>query len=93
MSFHTANLRWKIVTFLVAPITFVMTLDRTAMTVAAPTIQKEFGLSIVEMSMILTVYFWFHQRALVGHDDRHAAGGELRMVIRLPRGAGWGAVR
>ena len=58
MSFHTANLRWKIVAFLVAPITFVMTLDRAAMTVAAPTIQKEFGLSIVEMSMILTVYFW-----------------------------------
>jgi ACS family glucarate transporter-like MFS transporter len=44
--------------FLVAPITFVMTLDRAAMTVAAPTIQKEFGLSIVQMSMILTVYFW-----------------------------------
>jgi ACS family glucarate transporter-like MFS transporter len=52
------NMRWKIVTLLVAPITFVMTLDRAAMTVAAPTIQKEFGLSIVEMSLILTVYFW-----------------------------------
>ena len=52
------NLRWKIVTLLVAPITFVMTLDRAAMTIAAPTIQAEFGLSIVEMSLILTVYFW-----------------------------------
>jgi MFS transporter, ACS family, glucarate transporter len=58
MSHRTANLRWKIVAFLIAPITFVMTLDRAAMTVAAPTIQKELGLSIVEMSMILTVYFW-----------------------------------
>ncbi|GAB2300958.1 hypothetical protein Dimus_034993 [Dionaea muscipula] len=28
------------------------------MTVAAPTIQTELGLSIVQMSMILTVYFW-----------------------------------
>ena len=36
----------------------VMTLDRAAMTVAASTIQKEFGLTIVEMSLILTVYFW-----------------------------------
>src|ERR1700741_629487 len=58
MSRNISNLRWKIVAFLIAPITFVMTLDRAAMTVAAPTIQKELGLSIVEMSMILTVYFW-----------------------------------
>jgi MFS transporter, ACS family, glucarate transporter len=55
---NVSNLRWKIVAFLIAPVTFVMTLDRAAMTVAAPTIQKELGLSIVEMSMILTVYFW-----------------------------------
>jgi ACS family glucarate transporter-like MFS transporter len=55
---RVSNLRWKVVTLLVAPITFVMTLDRAAMTVAAPTIQKEFGLTIVEMSLILTVYFW-----------------------------------
>jgi ACS family glucarate transporter-like MFS transporter len=58
MLHNISSIRWKIVAFLVAPITFVMTLDRAAMTVAAPTIQKELGLSIVEMSMILTVYFW-----------------------------------
>ncbi|OXC76637.1 MFS transporter [Caballeronia sordidicola] len=52
------NLRWGIVSLLVAPITFVMTLDRAAMTIAAPTIQKELGLSLVEMSVILTIYFW-----------------------------------
>ena len=52
------HLRWKIVALLVAPLTFVMTLDRAAMAVAAPTIQNELGLSIVEMSMILTIYFW-----------------------------------
>lgn len=55
---HVNHLRWKIVAFLVAPLTFVMTLDRAAMAVAAPTIQGELGLSIVEMSMILTIYFW-----------------------------------
>jgi ACS family glucarate transporter-like MFS transporter len=58
MSVNVSALRWKIVTLLIAPITFVMTLDRAAMTVAAPTVQKEFGLSLVEMSVILTVYFW-----------------------------------
>lgn len=58
MSRHVRHLRWKIVALLVAPLTFVMTLDRTAMAVAAPTIQSELGLSIVEMSMILTIYFW-----------------------------------
>ncbi|WP_052421029.1 MFS transporter [Paraburkholderia ferrariae] len=52
------HLRWKIVAFLVAPMTFVMALDRAAMAVAAPTIQNELGLSLVQMSMILTVYFW-----------------------------------
>lgn len=55
---NTNHLRWKIVALLVAPLTFVMTLDRAAMAVAAPTIQSELGLSIVEMSMILTIYFW-----------------------------------
>jgi MFS transporter, ACS family, glucarate transporter len=58
MSRNVNHLRWKIVALLVAPLTFVMTLDRTAMAVAAPTIQSELGLSIVEMSMILTIYFW-----------------------------------
>src|SRR5476649_441442 len=58
MSGYVSTLRWKIVTLLIAPITFVMTLDRAAMTVAAPTVQKEFGLSLVQMSVILTVYFW-----------------------------------
>jgi ACS family glucarate transporter-like MFS transporter len=43
---------------LVGPITFVMSLDRTAMVVAAPTIQKEYGFSLVEMSLILTSFSW-----------------------------------
>jgi MFS transporter, ACS family, glucarate transporter len=66
---RVSNLRWKVVTLLVAPITFVMTLDRAAMTVAAPTIQKEFGLTIVEMSLILTVYFWTYALALLSQLD------------------------
>ena len=32
---HVNHLRWKIVAFLLAPLTFVMTLDRAAMAVTA----------------------------------------------------------
>jgi ACS family glucarate transporter-like MFS transporter len=44
--------------FLIAPLTFVMSLDRTAMVVAAPTIQKEFGFTLIQMSWILTSFSW-----------------------------------
>ncbi|HEX3349328.1 MAG TPA: MFS transporter [Acetobacteraceae bacterium] len=43
---------------LIGPITFVMSLDRTAIVVAAPTIQKEYGFSLVEMGWILTSFSW-----------------------------------
>jgi len=52
------GLRWSIMFFLLAPITFVMSLDRTAIAVAAPTIQHEYGFSLVEMSVILTSFSW-----------------------------------
>jgi ACS family glucarate transporter-like MFS transporter len=54
----TRGLRWRLMFFLIAPLTFVMSLDRTAMVVAAPTIQKEFGFTLVEMSWILTSFSW-----------------------------------
>jgi ACS family glucarate transporter-like MFS transporter len=44
--------------FLLTPITFVMSLDRTAITVAAPTIQHEYGFTLAEMSLILTRFSW-----------------------------------
>ena len=53
-----AGLRWWIVIGLIGPITFVMSLDRTAIVVAAPTIQHEYGFSLVEMSWILTSFSW-----------------------------------
>ena len=43
---------------LIGPITFVMSLDRTAIVVAAPTIQHEYGFSLVQMSLILTSFSW-----------------------------------
>jgi MFS transporter, ACS family, glucarate transporter len=54
----TRGLRWRLMFFLIAPLTFVMSLDRTAMVVAAPTIQKEFGFTLVQMSWILTSFSW-----------------------------------
>lgn len=50
--------RWWMVWLLIGPITFVMSLDRTAIVVAAPVIQKEYGFSLVEMSIILTSFSW-----------------------------------
>src|SRR5471032_2646663 len=95
-----SNLRWGIVSFLIAPITFVMTLDRAAMTIAAPTIQKELGLSLVEMSVILTIYFWTYAlgqvpagRLAERHGSRKVLFGTSAlwslMMIVTPFGAGF----
>ncbi|KQR74098.1 hypothetical protein ASG35_20075 [Burkholderia sp. Leaf177] len=94
------KLRWGIVSMLVAPITFVMTLDRAAMTVAAPTIQKELGLSLVEMSVILTIYFWAYAlgqvpagRMAERHGSRKVLAGTSAlwsfMMILTPLGTGF----
>jgi ACS family glucarate transporter-like MFS transporter len=52
------SVRWWIAGGLILPVTFVMALDRTAMVVSAPVIQKEFGFSLNEMSVILTAFTW-----------------------------------
>ncbi len=52
------RLRWWIVFGLVGPITFVMSLDRTAIVVAAPTIQQEYGFTLLQMSLVLTSFNW-----------------------------------
>jgi ACS family glucarate transporter-like MFS transporter len=43
---------------LLAPITFVMSLDRTAIVIAAPTIQSEYHFTLVQMSFLLTSFSW-----------------------------------
>jgi ACS family glucarate transporter-like MFS transporter len=52
------NIRWLMAWLLFMPITFIMSLDRTAMTVAAPIIQKEMGFSLGQMAWILTAFHW-----------------------------------
>ncbi|GAA1993331.1 MFS transporter [Amycolatopsis minnesotensis] len=54
----SGRLRWLIAGGLLLPVTFVMSMDRAAMTVAAPVIQKEYGFSVTEMSVILTSFWW-----------------------------------
>ena len=58
MPIRSGGVRWSLMYFLLAPITFVMSLDRTAIAVAAPTIQHEYGFSLFEMSVILTSFAW-----------------------------------
>lgn len=55
---HTTGFRWKLAFWIILPLTFVMSLDRTVIVVAAPTIQHEYGFSLVEMSLILTSFSW-----------------------------------
>lgn len=50
--------RWLVMAFILFPLTFVMSLDRTNMTVSAPVIEKTFHFSLFEMSLILTSFTW-----------------------------------
>ncbi len=52
------NVRWLVMAFILFPLTFVMSLDRTNMVVSAPIIQGQFHFSLVEMSLILTSFAW-----------------------------------
>jgi ACS family glucarate transporter-like MFS transporter len=50
--------RWWMAGLLLGPITFVMSLDRTAIVIAAPTIQSEYHFTLVQMSFLLTSFSW-----------------------------------
>ncbi|NLI27478.1 MAG: MFS transporter [Acetobacter sp.] len=49
---------WLILFGLIAPINFLMSLDRQAMTLSAPRIQEQFGFSLIEISMIIACVLW-----------------------------------
>jgi ACS family glucarate transporter-like MFS transporter len=55
---HKATIRWWMAATLLGPITFIMSLDRTAIVIAAPTIQNEYHFSLVQMSYLLTSFSW-----------------------------------
>ena len=77
----TRGLRWRLMFFLIGPITFVMSLDRTAIVVAAPTIQREFGFTLVQMSA--SCHAGCTDRAGLGPD-----AGSNRRDERASRSAG-----
>lgn len=52
------GVRWWVAGGVILPVTFVMALDRTAMTVSAPVIQAEHHFSLNQMSIILTAFTW-----------------------------------
>jgi MFS transporter, ACS family, glucarate transporter len=52
------RVRWWMAALLLGPITFVMSLDRTAIVIAAPTIQSEYHFTLVQMSWLLTSFQW-----------------------------------
>ena len=52
------SVRWRFAWLLFLPITWIMSLDRTAMTVAAPVIQKDMHFTLQQMSAILTAFHW-----------------------------------
>lgn len=52
------GVRWRLAWFLILPITWIMSLDRTAMTLSAPVMQKDLHLSLDQMSWILTSFHW-----------------------------------
>ena len=50
--------RWVMAGGLLLPVTFVMSMDRAAITVSAPVIQHQFHFTLTEMSLILTSFWW-----------------------------------
>ena len=54
----TRRTRWLIAGGLLLPVTFVMSMDRTAMTVVAPVIARQFDFSVTQLSIVLTSFWW-----------------------------------
>lgn len=52
------RVRWGIMSLAVFPMTFLMSLDRTTLSVSAPIIQNHYGISLFTMSLILTSFKW-----------------------------------
>jgi ACS family glucarate transporter-like MFS transporter len=82
--------RWRLAWFLVLPITWIMSLDRTAMTVAAPVIQKDMHFTLTQMSWILTAFHWAYAICSIPAGIFTAwAGARLALLIA---NAAWSAL-
>ncbi|MFJ7730156.1 MFS transporter [Neobacillus sp. NPDC097160] len=52
------NVRWRVMFLIMFPMQLMMSLDRINISVSAPFIQKDFGLSLTEISLILSAFAW-----------------------------------
>jgi ACS family glucarate transporter-like MFS transporter len=78
----SGSLRWRLAWLLVLPITWIMSLDRTAMTVAAPVMQKDLHLTLTQMSWILTAFHWAYAICSIPAGFFTAwAGARLALVL------------
>jgi ACS family glucarate transporter-like MFS transporter len=50
--------RWIVMFGLVAPVTLLMGIDRGMLAVVAPVIQKDYDLSLAQMSIVLSAFYW-----------------------------------
>jgi len=49
---------WAILLFLLAPATLIMAMDRSVLTIAAPLLQTKFHLTLAQLGLLFTVFFW-----------------------------------
>jgi ACS family glucarate transporter-like MFS transporter len=49
---------WVMLVALIAPATLIMAMDRAVLTVSAPILQTQFGLSLPQLGLLFTVFFW-----------------------------------
>ena len=84
------SVRWQFAWFLFLPITWIMSLDRTAMTVAAPVMQKDLHFTLTQMSWILTAFHWAYAICSIPAGIFTAwAGARVALVIA---NAAWSAL-
>lgn len=85
-----SSVRWQFAWFLFLPITWIMSLDRTAMTVAAPVMQKDLHFTLTQMSWILTAFHWAYAICSIPAGIFTAwAGARVALVIA---NAAWSAL-
>ncbi|MBK5458111.1 MFS transporter [Peribacillus sp. TH16] len=54
----STNVRWRVIFFIMVPMQLMMSLDRINISVSAPLIQEDFGLSLTEISFVLSAFAW-----------------------------------
>jgi MFS transporter, ACS family, glucarate transporter len=55
---HAPRHSWIMLVALIAPATLIMAMDRAVLTVSAPILQTQFGLSLSQLGLLFTVFFW-----------------------------------